>query len=94
VLAGGNLDFGTAEGVIITSRREHAITSQISGQNGITIAGDGQLTINNSANNFTGEIRVNNGGSPLTGAIGVFVQNDGSLGNADNPVHRRIELPL
>ena len=85
-LAGGTIDFGSAEGVITASRRDHTVTTQLNGNNGITVSGDGQLTLNNSANAFSGLITVGGGRSPVTDIAQLNVQNDGSLGNVNNDV--------
>lgn len=85
-LNGGTLDFGNAEGVLIASRREHLIQSQIRGTNGLTISGDGQITLNQTTNDFTGLITVTGNDSPATDSAQLNVNNDASLGNLDNDI--------
>jgi autotransporter-associated beta strand protein len=85
-LAGGTVNFGTAEGVIVASRREHTIMSQLSGSNGLTITGDGSVVLNQTTNNFSGLITVTGGGSPVTGGVQLLAQDDASLGNVDNDI--------
>lgn len=83
-LTGGNINFGAAEGVIVASRREHLFQTQLSGSNGLTVTGDGQLTLDNLNNNFTGLITVTGNRTPNNDIAQLNIQNDGSLGNADN----------
>jgi hypothetical protein len=61
-ISSGTLAFGGAEGVVYTSLANGAISSQITGSNGVTYFGPGVITLSNAATvgNYTGSTYVNN----------------------------------
>jgi autotransporter-associated beta strand protein len=59
-----NINYGTAEGhMIVAGTNAAAVTMNgiISGSNGLTKSGYGQLNLNNTGNNFTGALTINAG---------------------------------
>jgi autotransporter-associated beta strand protein len=76
IVAGGTLDFGASEGIVHT-QNSTAILSTITGSQGLTKGGGGNLILA-SGNTFSGPVTVNSGT--------VAIDSDSALGNASNSV--------
>lgn len=79
----GTLDFGSAEGIVHTAAQGTlssgtAINSVITGSNGLTKSGLGNLSLN-GANTFSGRVSVNGGT--------LNISADNNLGNSSNELH-------
>ncbi len=80
-----NLSFGSAEGLIFTSRAGGTISSTIQGSGGLTTFGPGSLTLT-AANTYTGVTNINSGtlvaantSGSATGSGAVTVQQNATL---------------
>src|SRR5205823_3110093 len=79
-ISGGNLAFGSAEGIIHTAAgHDLTITSNMTGSNGFTKSGPAALTLSGN-NTFSGGAGISLNGGTL------IVSSESNLGGASNPI--------
>jgi fibronectin-binding autotransporter adhesin len=78
-LTGGTIDFGAREGnIFVMTPANVTVNSALTGSNGLTVSGNGQLTLGTDSPALAGVITIN--GTTLN------VSADTRLGNADNDI--------
>jgi len=76
---GGALAFGGAEGVLYSSNGNPTISAKITGTNGLTTFGPGDLTLSGNNAGLSGGLNINQGT--------VTVNADADLGSSTNPIN-------
>jgi autotransporter-associated beta strand protein len=76
---GGALAFGGAEGVVYSSNGNPTISAKITGTDGLTLFGPGDLTLSGNNAGLSGGLNINQGT--------VTVNADADLGSSTNPIN-------
>jgi fibronectin-binding autotransporter adhesin len=86
IISGGTLAFGSSEALIYAKGNSVAISSTITGSNGLTLSGSGTLALS-AASTLTGLISIDSGTLSLT-AANVFAKADACRGGGNGGDNR------